>query len=133
MRLAAEGHAERANLLGLDLVLGAAVELGHLTLVACQLVGDPGHVLLGDGHVVAIEGLALHQVSIGREQNLNSASHVRRMDFLASLGALDSLAPKNGADEIKPTTCSGRVREAVDAGRAKGADRPALPEAVAMN
>src|SRR6516164_6636481 len=56
-RLAAEGHAQGAELRRVDLVLRAAVEVGDRAGAAGQLFRDPGDLLLADVQVVAVERL----------------------------------------------------------------------------
>src|SRR5262249_36960156 len=55
--LAAEGHAQAAQLLRVDLVLRPPVEVRDGAAAAGQLLGEAGHLLFGDVAVVTVERL----------------------------------------------------------------------------
>src|SRR5262249_1667307 len=67
-RLAAEGHAQGADLRRVDLVPRAAVEVGDRAGAAGQLLRNTGDLLLADVAVVAVERLPGDAPGIGAEQ-----------------------------------------------------------------
>ena len=121
------------ELAGLDLVLRPAVEVRDLARAAGQLLRDPGHLLLGDVPVVAVERLAGDRLGVGVQQQFDGAGDVGGVDLLAPFRRGDRLAAQHLADEVVPAAGPGRVGQAVDAGRPQGADRPALAQAVAVD
>src|SRR5262245_60002306 len=64
-RLAAEGHAQGADLRRVDLVPRAAAEVGDRAGAAGQLLRNPGDLLLADVAVVAVERLPGDALGIG--------------------------------------------------------------------
>src|SRR5262245_33464980 len=125
-RLAAEGHAQGADLRRVDLVPRAAAEVGDRAGAAGQLLRNPGDLLLADVAVVAVERLAGDALGIGPEQQRHRPGDVGGVDLLAAAGRLDPLAAQDLPDKVVPAAGLVRVGQAVDAGRPQRADRLAL-------
>src|SRR5262249_35037640 len=132
-RLAAEGHAQGAELCRVDLVLRAAVEVGDRAGAAGPLLRDPGDLLLADVQVVAVERLPGDAPGVGAEQQIHRPGDVEGVDLLAAASRLDPLAAQHPADEFIPAAVLRRVGQSVDAGRPQRADGPALAQAVAVD
>src|SRR5262249_44695656 len=129
-RLAAEGHAQVADLRRVDLVPRAAVEVGDRAGAAGQFLRDPGDLLLADVAVVAVERLPGDALGIGLEQQLHRPRDVGGVDLLAAAGRLDPLAAQHLADQAIPAAGLWRTGQAVDPRGPQGADGPALAQTV---
>src|SRR5262249_53910678 len=128
-RLATERHAQGPDLARVDLVLRAAVEVGNHARTAGQLLREPGDLLLADVQVVAVERLPRDALGVCPEQQPHRAGHVGGVDLLATPRRLDALTAQYPANKVVPAALRRRVGQAVDAGGAQGADRPALAQA----
>ena len=131
LRLAAELHAERAELVGVDLVARRWRVSRDLALAQRDAAGDRGHVVLGDVEVVAV--VRLPRDPFGREQNADGPGDVGRVNFLSPLPAGYRLAAGDGRNQGKPFAPPRRPGQAVNAGGAQSTDWEALPQAVAMH
>src|ERR1051326_7522277 len=130
---AAEVHAERPDLLCINLVSRSAVQRRDLALALGKLLGNARYPLLRDVNVVAIERLPCDDLGVGAQQGFDRPRDILRVDFLAAAIGTDRLALEHLADEVEPATIRWRMCDAIYPRRPQGTDRPAVAQPVAVH